>query len=346
MRIQHHWGIGMSKGIRFPASNNVDALKQTSSRSRHGFTLVELLVVVSIIALLITLLLPAVQAARSAARLVQCANNLKQVGLAMHTYHDANSSLPVGAYSWGWGTWQVALLPYLVGQNMEGRYIGAGSYNPARRYFDSMNLPVTTRNIPVLRCPEEPQGRRFVESVAGVTYHSYVVNFGNTGFQCLGSNDTSDAYSQIGSIVFRGAPFSAVGGPGLSVKSVSFDEINDGLSNTSMLSEVIHGRNGDVRGYTWWGYAAGFSTYLAPNSSRPDVIQAASYCVGVGNPPCVGPYTRDMPMMMAARSPHSQGGVNVAMCDGTVHFVSNNIGIDVWQALSTTRGSEVLNSPF
>ena len=310
---------------------------------QHGFTIVELLVVVTIIGFLIALLLPALSAARSTARLMQCTNNLKQAALAMHTYHDANDTLPVGAYSWGWGTWQVAVLPYLVGPSMEGKYVGGGSFDYSRTYMNPMNLPLTTTTFPTLLCPEDSAGKSATYS--GIAMHNYVVNFGNTGFlHAYYGYITTDALPQVGSVVFHGAPFSAVGPPS---KSVGFNDIPDGLSNTMMLSEVIQGRSGDLRGFTWWGYATGFSTYLAPNSSQPDILSLTSYCVKDGNnPPCTAPYTVNMPLMMGARSRHAQRGVNVAMCDGSVHFVSNDIGIDVWQALSTTKGGEAFTSPF
>ena len=313
-----------------------------ATRNRVGFTLVELLVVVTIIAMLVAMLLPALSAARSAARLLQCTNNLKQVALAMHTYHDTYSSLPVGAYSCCWGTWQAAILPYLVGPNMEGRYVGAGSYTI--RYADSMNLPVTSKKYPVLLCPED-----WPTKLSGVTMHNYVANFGTTGLTYTGSGNTTtvSVSSQVGTVMSHGAPFSAAGGATLAPRGVTFGEITDGLANTLMLSEVIQGHDGDLRGYTWWGFAAGFSTYLTPNSSQPDVMQESFYCVGKGvNPPCIGPYTNAMPMMQAARSRHASRGVNAAMCDGSVHFVSNDIAIDVWQTLSTTTGGEVVANPF
>lgn len=318
---------------------------------RCGFTLVELLVVVSIIALLVALLLPAVQAARSAARLLQCTNHLKQVAMAMHLYHDRHGSLPIGAYSCCWGTWQAAVLPDLAGQNMEGKYVGAGSWDvpdKSGRYYSTQNLPLTTMTFPFLLCPEDSGKAGFagISGIAvGVALHNYVVNYGNTGFTETG-NHLYSLVSSVGSAVYHGAPFSELGGLGVQVQSVSFDVITDGLSNTLMLSEVIRGQNGDLRGLTWWGDAAGFSSYLAPNSSQPDVLQNSTYCgSGGANPPCTAPYTATMPRMMAARSRHPQHGVNAAMCDGSVHFVSDDVGIDVWQALSTTTGGEVVK-PF
>ena len=85
------------------------------AQRRLGFTLIELLVVIAIIAVLIALLLPAVQSAREAARRAQCTNNLKQIGLAMHNYHDQQGTLPPGVKGCCWGTWLVFVLPYIEG---------------------------------------------------------------------------------------------------------------------------------------------------------------------------------------------------------------------------------------
>ena len=85
------------------------------THDRRGFTLIELLVVIAIIAVLIALLLPAVQSAREAARRIQCTNNLKQIGLAMHNYHSSHNSFPPGYVSWGWGTWYIFTLPWIEG---------------------------------------------------------------------------------------------------------------------------------------------------------------------------------------------------------------------------------------
>ena len=110
-----------------------------------------------------------------------------------------------------------------------------------------------------------------------------------------------------------------------------------------MLSEVIQGRGNDLRGFSWWGYAAGFSTFLGPNTGEPDVMQSSSYCDATieGNPPCVGPHSNSRPMMNAARSRHT-GGVQVANCDGSVTFVSDDVAIDVWRAMSTSQGEEII----
>jgi len=91
-------------------------------RKRHGFTLVELLVVIAIIGILIALLLPAVQAAREAARRSQCTNNLKQIALAVHNYHDTYKVFPIGNWTTAYGTWLVSLLPFIEQQALADRY--------------------------------------------------------------------------------------------------------------------------------------------------------------------------------------------------------------------------------
>src|SRR3954449_6706014 len=134
------------------------------SSRRRGFTLIELLVVIAIIAVLIALLLPAVQAAREAARRAQCVNNLKQVGLAMHNYHDSNLILPPGHRSAVFGTFQTFILPYLEqtplanSYNHNGRYWAPGTTsggsngnaNTEFRYGGVVNLTVTRSLINTL----------------------------------------------------------------------------------------------------------------------------------------------------------------------------------------------------
>jgi prepilin-type processing-associated H-X9-DG protein len=297
------------------------------------------LVVITIIGILIALLLPAVQAAREAARRAQCSNNLKQIGIAMHLYHNVHSSLPVGSYACCWGTWMVALLPY-VEQEAAGRlynYHDMYGDDYSYRYLGSKNTPVTARRYAVYTCPSDRPAMHY-----GVTSHNYVVNFGSTGVSCV---------SNLNGVACRGAPFAMSGWIGTPAQVFNFDEIKDGTSNTLMLGEAVQGQptggtKEDLRGFGWWGVSTGFSTYQAPNSSLPDVMGSDSWCdasVPV-NPPCVGTSSDALPLMLASRSRHP-GGVHTAMCDGSARFISDNIDIDTWRALSTTKGSETLK-PF
>jgi len=313
--------------------------------NKRGFTLVELLVVIAIIGILIALLLPAVQAAREAARRAQCSNNLKQIGLAMHNYESSYKSFPAGAYSCCWGTWLVALLPYMEQSNLEDEYDHRGKFDDpgGYRYSDARNLPVTTQRVQAYTCPSDTPTSHY----GGITCHNYAVNMGNTGFVVDGQDVKYGAEPEVDGVIFKGAPFTISGWVAVKAKVSKFRDIPDGTSHTLMLAEVIQGQGegpNDLRGFSWWGYAAGFETFLPPNASQPDVMQSAGYCNNdhPRNPPCIGPHSQSQPMTMAARSRHA-GGVQTANCDGSVRFISNNVDLNVWRALSTTDGGETVS---
>jgi prepilin-type N-terminal cleavage/methylation domain-containing protein/prepilin-type processing-associated H-X9-DG protein len=344
------------------------------TRHRRGFTLIELLVVIAIIAVLIALLLPAVQSAREAARRAQCVNNLKQVGIAMHNYHDVAGSLPPGGMAIVDGTWQLFILPYLEqgvlynAYNMGGTYEIPGSGGVKNtdqnlRYGGVCQLTVTSARINTLTCPSDSINTTgYPSAIASmpVSFHNYVVNFGSFGYY----QQLSTAPSGYGGTTFStpyppgtwsGAPFSDAE-PSFypaRLQVYPFASITDGLSNTLMASECIQGHafNGtqDLRGFTWWGEAAAFETWLAPNSPLPDVEESTSYCpanypaMAPLNPPCTAPYTTSQGVTYAARSRHP-GGVNTLFCDGSVKFVKNTVNLFTWRALSTTQGGEVVSA--
>ncbi len=321
--------------------------------SRHGFTLIELLVVIAIIAILIALLLPAVQQAREAARRSQCKNNLKQLGLALHNYHDANrvfphtASVPSGYTSTikGWST-QARLLPY-VEQGSLRKLIDFGT-----NYDTGINIPVCRRRIELLICPSEVNAREYPDGPT-VTHFplNYAVNLG-TWFVF------DPATGQSGNGMF--APNS----------SLSTAALRDGTSFTLAMAEVKAfqpyvrdtGNPGtlgvaapanagavvtlagvtapNTSGHCEWvdGRAnqSGVTTTLTPNtkvigSSGLDIDYVSAR---EGTLPQRPTYA-----VMTSRSYHDSV-VNCLMADGSVRSINNTLSLTIWQNLGTRAGGE------
>lgn len=294
-----------------------------NNNRKRGFTLVELLVVIAIIGVLVGLLLPAVQAAREAARRMQCSNNLKQLGIAMHNYHDTHNRFPSGRAGCCSGTWQVLVMPFIELQNVSDLYVDWGNTSGARYSHEPNTTNVTTRRYAAFSCPSDQENA----PTGGMTNHNYAVNYGNTGYA---------QQSDLNGVRFGGAPFSL----DLS-KQFGFHSVQDGTSNTLLMAEVRQGQGRDLRGFTWWGDASGFEAYLAPNSVLPDRIYSDSYCNEIRGMPCDVSTTTN-PTMFAARSQHP-GVVQVVNCDGSVQAVSETIDLIAWRAKSTTQGGEVVD---
>jgi len=308
-------------------------------RNRNGFTLIELLVVIAIIAILIALLVPAVQKVREAAARTQCTNNLKQLALAMHSFHDTYKSLPASMGQGGccWGTWPIPVFPYIDQGNLANLYVnwgGTDSTNGGIRYGAAPNSTnVTNQRLPVLTCPSDTPAKPF----SGLTNNNYAVNIGVTG---IAQQATLNGVNNAG-FVFTPAKVQFK-----TISEIPLVSIKDGTSNTLMIAEVIQGQGSDLRGFIWWGDATGFTAYLPPNSTSPDVVYSTSYCNNVlPNPPCTGVPTATAPSMYGARGWHT-GGINAALCDGTVRFVSNAISLTTWRALATASGSDTIGSDF
>jgi prepilin-type N-terminal cleavage/methylation domain-containing protein/prepilin-type processing-associated H-X9-DG protein len=328
--------------------------------SPRGFTLIELLVVIAIIAVLIALLLPAVQAAREAARRMQCVNNLKQLGLAMHNYHDAMGTFPIGRMGENYTypknitsnanrrTWVLSIMPFLEQQAI------FQSVNFAVSFYQAQNTTVIMTKVATFHCPTDPNtdaievGNTSSQRREG----NYVVNWGNTHFNQLDTaNGTGGVHwnypdpfnGPLGDTVpFLGAPFSGN-------VSRSVNAIPDGTSNTLLMAEVIIGLDGpnntplDIRGdiYNDDQNCSVFMAYTAPNSQTPDQTGYCNYPSGV-NPPCKAVNTKT-PTFNASRSFHA-GGVNALLADGSVKFFKNSISLPTWRALATTRGGEIISS--
>ena len=292
---------------------------------RAAFTLVELLVVIAIIGVLVGLLLPAVQQAREAARRMSCQNNLKQIALAMHNYHDTHNRFPPGTAGCCWGTWQPLILPFVEQENVSRLYVNwGGNDSTGPRYGGEPNRSaVSSVRFPTFSCPSDTEN----SPIGTMTNHNYAVNYGNTGYA---------QQRELNGVVFLKAPFSRDRN-----QRLGFHTMTDGTSNTLLVSEVRQGQDRDLRGFTWWGDATGFTAYLAPNSPLPDRIYSTFYCNPVPGMPCDAS-TADNPTMFASRSRHV-GGVNSALGDGSVQFFSDSIDLLVWRSLSTAQGAEVVN---
>jgi prepilin-type N-terminal cleavage/methylation domain-containing protein/prepilin-type processing-associated H-X9-DG protein len=311
---------------------------------RRGFTLIELLVVIAIIAILIALLVPAVQKVREAAARSQCLNNLKQIGVAMHGYVDVNQKLPGQTAnndnSCCYGTWQMTILPFVEEDVLWSMYQNYGNtLGSGLTYEQQANVLVTSRRLVVFTCPSDfpnaPKSASFNGATYHITQHNYLVNVGNIDYAQGGDGVLPD---QPAGLKFLGAPFSRN-------KQYRLTDITDGTSNTLLAAEVNQGQDQDFRGLTWWAEGSGFTTYRTPNSPGFDYISN-----GKGAPGCVPTsqnilnadcQSRASPNwnVFTARSRHTDG-VNVVLCDGSGRFVNNSIAWATWQALGTSQGNE------
>ena len=328
---------------------------------KRGFTLIELLVVIAIISVLVALLLPAVQAAREAARRIQCTNNLKQVGLALHNYHSGWNSFPVGflyAYTgvlpnssplqYRWSA-LAQMAPQLEQANLYNAlnfnfpvaHMPTGGPTPFWPYFPA-NTTVMATQVALFLCPSD--GAPAPTDGSGPTNYAFCSGDGSGG---------GDATAANGAFIL---------GPAQSVASV-----RDGTSQTAAVAEQLLGIAGPYsqttptpvpvplnramarvaagpltdsacaaagagwllnKGAGWWDgnyQNALYNHYLTPNTNRPD-------CIVYHNPG-----------WKAAQSAHP-GGVNLLYCDGHVAFVKDSVAPDVWRALSTRAGGEAISS--
>jgi prepilin-type N-terminal cleavage/methylation domain-containing protein len=318
-------------------------------RRSRGFTLIELLVVIAIIAILIALLLPAVQQAREAARRTQCRNNLKQLTLAAHNYHDAHRCFPLQAGSSLYGySAQAQLLPYHEQGNLHALIdfrlplqIGL----PWRPLVNPPLAPVASQPLAVLRCPSDAGNPIYIDS-NGFSWAggNYLVN-GGSG---IGTNYCS---RENDGLFWRGS-------------KTKIRDILDGTSNTVFMAETLFGRRGGdtatltnpqrqmkrvslgspcqptgddmlaapatrfegSRAGSWissTGYHTLIHGFLPPNSDEPDVVHHGEVLSG-------------------PRSLHT-GGAIVSLCDGSVRFLSENIDLPAQRNLFARDDGNVID---
>jgi prepilin-type N-terminal cleavage/methylation domain-containing protein/prepilin-type processing-associated H-X9-DG protein len=317
---------------------------QHYSRTARGFTLVELLVVIAIIGVLVALLLPAVQAAREAARRMSCNNNLKQIGLGIQLYHDTYGKLPVGNYTTGlccslptYTTWTIAILPYMEQQSLYDKY------NHHYPNHDPLNQPVVTTILDVYQCPSDinllqlasPESglgsnrlyaRGSYRAVSGAT----LAQHGDQYFDHANVPGTaSNAQPQWAGAMHVVRPF--ISGDRFSLNQESLTSILDGTSNTVIVGEY-HSETHERR-RTFWAYS--YTSYNQSSVQREKRTMIPDYdkCASMGGAdPCKRGFASFHP-----------GGMNALFADGSSHFVAtDSIDVDIWWGLGTIAGGEVI----
>ena len=303
-----------------------------------GFTLTELLVVITIIGLLIALLLPAVQAAREAARRLQCINNVKQVALSVHTYHDSFSQFPPGYDKQMW-PWTARLLPYL--DQAPGASQIDWTRNAAGNYT-AQEAPVLIARYPFFQCPSDLTVRTNWSArnscvtwipVEGFSRTSYAGNFGQDNPAVANSGGMTRPGHVRGIFDLN--------------YGISLEQIHDGTTNTLMMAEIIPGGVCSNRG-TWWNDEGPvFMQVYVPNDPTPD-LQRVGRCdaedqIPGALAPCVGVLSQRNLIVNTARSCHP-GGVMTAMCDGSVQFTNSGVSLATWKALGTPGGGETITT--
>jgi len=320
------------------------------ARSRPGFTLIELLVVIAIIGVLIGLLLPAVQKVREAAARIKCQNNLKQIGLALHSYHDTHRRFPKGAQNdyLPWGpprtTWSIWIYPYLEQEPAYNKFDPSlGSAAQISWYNNANSIgpnSATAAVVPAFYCPSDGLGV-VTRTVPQGTYSfsNYLGFFGDISY----GKGIPGAAPPVNKRAAFGLNYGA-----------RLTDFTDGTSNSMMVGEYLRGLpeytntadlpGNDFRGVIW-SDQAGYSqiyTALTPNNSSPDMLYPQGYCYNRPelNLPCATAAGPD-DHMAGSRSRHPRG-VNVVFADGSVHFITDEISSSTWKALGSIAGNDLI----
>jgi prepilin-type N-terminal cleavage/methylation domain-containing protein len=315
---------------------------QPGTRTRRAFTLIELLVVIAIIAILIGLLLPAVQKVREAANLTTCRNNLKQIGLAMHNYYGSYSRFPAGyadptpwpmagqtpqgldhGPGWGWGAY---LLPYLEQDNLYKQI------NFTVDVGDPSMASVCSTFLKVFFCPSDANH----DDTFTISSNSAATNVGPspTGLSSwvLASSNYVACNGNDGVDDFTTPPHT--GAFLRASKGFTIPDISDGLSNTFFVCD----KPSFLSYCSWVGCPTGAANpfLLAPGNYGAETTLVMCHAGSTG-PNTPGVFDAD-----STWSPHAYG-VPYLFGDGSVHFISNDIDIPTWMALATRAGGEVVD---
>jgi prepilin-type N-terminal cleavage/methylation domain-containing protein len=305
---------------------------------RRAFTLIELLVVIAIIAALIALLLPAVQKVREVALRTQCANNLKQIGVALHNYHGAFGTFPAGSVATGNNSnfttnWAIDLLPFIEQDNLHD------GYNPALLNWDTTNPgqgQVRTAFVAVYTCPTDPffRGVFNPESGNGSGEQYRVGNYrAVVGRSGAGDNDVFDFYPNANSLpfVWRGVMHATGYGP---LGREAIKDITDGTSNT--LAVVERSTRTHPTRHTFWAYAHASYWSSSPMLDGRIFFNDYDACLAAG--------TLASPCKRGMSSFHSGFGFNALLCDGSVRYLYPAIDLNLLQDMATIAGGEVPRS--
>ncbi|HUY93304.1 MAG TPA: DUF1559 domain-containing protein [Pirellulales bacterium] len=340
---------------------------------RRAFTLVELLVVIAIIGLLVALLLPAVQAAREAARRTECKNHLKQIGIALQNYHSGMGSFPPGRLSCQtipnqgrcYSTY-IFLLPFLEAASVQQEFNLLANADSPDPLYPGANLTARMQKMPNLLCPSDS----YHLPMPGFEVHNYPLSTGNT---------------------FPVSPLNPGGVPVTGVffenSTIGIRDVQDGSSNTVCISETILSVSGmgenpkgvwdgkptrgfvlttgndnawsapaltsypaqcapgnkleQGRGVKWFFGAPGHAMYnhiRPPNDPNID-------CRGGGTLSKLGPSVWNLLSHNITAHSNHPGGVSALYCDGHVQFVTNGVNLFIWQGLGSRAGGEAVAAP-
>jgi prepilin-type N-terminal cleavage/methylation domain-containing protein/prepilin-type processing-associated H-X9-DG protein len=322
----------------------------------RGFTLVELLVVIAIIGVLVAILLPAVQAAREAARRMSCQNNLKQIGLAVHSHVDARHLFPSGqniCLVCGGSSpiarlgWFQAILPFVEEQVIADYVRQAQS---TMNGSSNIAVPFEWSQITIFMCPSDlnagknttansstsivPGTAVFSDKESQGLHGNYVLCAGSKLFGIPGSSDPTTNGTRLDGLVYP-------------LSKVRPRDVTDGLSKTLLGSEILvvpdEPSKNDLRGryFNNWDGNCLFSTFYTPNPMDVAEKDVLNYCIDYPTAPCN--QTSSASLVLSARSAHS-GGVNAVWADGSVNFVANEIAKSIYQAFGTRGGGELTDA--